>query len=327
MEELLPGLWRIPVPLPGNPLKELNSYFIQGNGENLLIDTGFRMPECRQALCGALAELGARQEETDILLTHLHSDHSGLAPDLIGAGRRIYVGRVDLPYLAHSETWKEDDGSRFLKMGFPPGEVARLHTDNPAQSMAPAPCGQYAALDEGDTLTYGGRTLEAVLTPGHTPGHLCFALREEKVLFTGDHVLFDITPNITDWPELPDALGSYLESLDKMVPFAGWRALPGHRAGGDLSGRTAQLKAHHAQRLAETLDAVRGVPGSTAYGLAGRIRWKIKARNWAEFPLAQKWFAVGECQAHLDRLEALGAVSRTWDGEAWRYEAIKKEAE
>ena len=50
VEETLPNLWRIPVPLPGNPLKELNSYLIMGKGENLLIDTGFRRAECRDAL-------------------------------------------------------------------------------------------------------------------------------------------------------------------------------------------------------------------------------------------------------------------------------------
>lgn len=94
-------------------------------------------------------------------------------------------------------------------------------------------------------------------------------------------------------------------------------------AGGDLARRTAELKEHHAERLTEALDAVRTAPGRTAYELAGRIRWKIRARNWEEFPLAQKWFAVGECQAHLDRLMVLGKVDRLWDGAVWRYQTAE----
>ena len=323
IEQIMPGFWRIPVPLPGNPLKELNSYLIRGQDENLLIDTGFRIEPCRAAITEALTELGVRREETDILLTHLHSDHSGLAPELVGPERRIYVGRVDLPYLANSAVWKKDFGPRFLKMGFSEAEVGRRQTENPAQSMAPGDCDRYFPLDEEETITCGPYTLRAIFTPGHTPGHLCFAMDEERILLTGDHVLFDITPNIATWRELPDALGSYLDSLEKMEAFAAYRALPGHRGGGDLARRTAELKEHHAERLTEALDAVRTAPGRTAYELAGRIRWKIRARNWEEFPLAQKWFAVGECQAHLDRLMVLGKVDRLWDGAVWRYQTAE----
>ena len=73
--EILPGIYRIPVPLTGNPLKELNSYVIRGNGNgdrNVLVDTGFRREECRNAVLEGLKLLGIRMEDTDILLTHLH---------------------------------------------------------------------------------------------------------------------------------------------------------------------------------------------------------------------------------------------------------------
>ena len=51
------GLYRIPVPLPGNPLRELNSYLLRGRERSLLIDTGFRQEEGRRALFAGLAEL------------------------------------------------------------------------------------------------------------------------------------------------------------------------------------------------------------------------------------------------------------------------------
>lgn len=79
VEEVYPGIFRIPVGLPHNPLKELNSYFIPGRDRNLLIDTGFRMEECRADIERGIVELGADMDKTDIFVTHLHSDHAGLA--------------------------------------------------------------------------------------------------------------------------------------------------------------------------------------------------------------------------------------------------------
>ena len=67
-EEIAAGIYRIPVPLVGNPLKELNAYLLKGEDGNLLIDTGFRQPACREALFAGLRELGIRRGETEVLL-------------------------------------------------------------------------------------------------------------------------------------------------------------------------------------------------------------------------------------------------------------------
>lgn len=87
-EELFHNFYRLDVPLPHNPLKNLNSYFLRGqNGaRSLLIDTGFRQDACRSAMQEQLASIGADLDHTDIFLTHLHSDHAGLAPELIRPG-------------------------------------------------------------------------------------------------------------------------------------------------------------------------------------------------------------------------------------------------
>ena len=106
INEILPGIYRIPVPLTGNPLKELNSYVIRGNGNgdrNILVDTGFRREECRNAVLNGLKILGIRMEDTDILLTHLHADHSGNAADLLCEGRTAYIGEIDQVHLTGYE--------------------------------------------------------------------------------------------------------------------------------------------------------------------------------------------------------------------------------
>lgn len=196
-EQIEAGLWRLDIPLVGNPLKNLNSYLLTGE-RNLLIDTGFRQDPCREAMARQLQEIGADPDRTDIFLTHLHSDHAGLAPELIRPGCRIFISGTDLPGLEDAmspERWRRMY-REYERNGFSPEETAQLWCGNPAQN---AGAGQwdpslYTALADGAELTYGGRRLRCILTPGHTPGHLCLYEPERRWLFCGDHVLFHITP-------------------------------------------------------------------------------------------------------------------------------------
>ena len=209
---------------------------------------------------------------------------------------------------------------RFREEGFPRHLMARMNETNPARSMAPPSGGHYEGLADGQILEKGGCRIQCLLMPGHTPGQMCYWLPDRGILFTGDHVLFDITPNITAWPIMPDALGSYLESLNKIRAYEPALTLPGHRKTGDLKARVDQLLCHHRRRLEEALSVVKAHPGRGAYVLAGHMTWKIRASSWEDFPVAQKWFAVGECMSHLDHLTARGQVRReTADGRAVYY--------
>jgi glyoxylase-like metal-dependent hydrolase (beta-lactamase superfamily II) len=312
-EEVWQGIYRIPVPLPNNPLKELNSYLIKGKDRSLLIDTGFRQEACRQALQAGLEELEVCREETDILLTHLHSDHAGLAGEFIAPGRSIYINageQARMEASAKGETWKNSD-ARYLEEGMNPQQLEELHSTNPARALAPLPqFEQYVPLAPGQVLEVGGHKLVAVLTGGHTPGHTSLWLPEEEVMFTGDNVLFDITPNITAWKGVEDSLGDYLATLQSMRDYKVKRALPGHRKSGVFAQRVEELLSHHQARLEEARNIVKRNGGMTAYQITAQMTWKIKASSWETFPLVQKWFAIGECFSHLDRLRVLGEARR-----------------
>ena len=93
-EQLAPGLWRLNIPLEGNPLKNLNSFLITGE-RNLLIDTGFNQPACKRAMDDQLREIGADLNRTDIFLTHLHSDHTGLSTYLHRPGCAVFLSGTD----------------------------------------------------------------------------------------------------------------------------------------------------------------------------------------------------------------------------------------
>lgn len=311
-EEIQPNLWRLEIPLVGNPLKNINSYLITGE-RNLLIDTGFREEPCRKAMDRQLRELKVDLSRTDIFLTHLHSDHSGLSTELHRPGCRILISEPDgKSLITHgSDTYWRAKCDNAVREGFSPEEMRRLWGTNPAKEAAPEIFSHYTYLHGGERLNYGGYRLHCLLTPGHTPGHLCLYDAERKLLFSGDHVLFRITPNICRWAELPDALGSYLDSLNKIRALPVRTVLTGHRReAGNFCTRVDELRAHHVCRIAETLRIVRECPGLNAYQIAGNMAWNIRCRSWEEFPLLQKYFAVSEALSHLDYLEVRGAVAR-----------------
>ncbi len=324
-EEILENIYRIEVPLPKNPLQRLNSYFIRGEESSMIIDTGFRQPECRAALFQALEALHVDRNTLDVFGTHIHSDHIGLAPEVVGPNRKIYLGRGDFHWAASEESdryWELMD-ERFLIEGFPQEELEALAPVNPARNLGPAlDLPQYQVVGNGDVFELGGHRLEVIEAPGHTPGMVCLWMPQEQVMFTADHILFDITPNITMWPNMEDALGSYLESLRKFRQYPVKLALPGHRESGDYHARIDALLEHHDKRVAETLKIVADRPGMSTYEIAGFMTWKIKAKTWAEFPLIQKFFAVGECLSHLDYLRGLGKIVRREKGGYHSYDPL-----
>jgi len=90
IEELLPDLYRVEVPLPRSPLKALNSYIIKGNGRFLIVDTGMNREECLIPMRSALEKLNIDLEKTDFFITHLHADHSGLVGKLSTDSSKVY---------------------------------------------------------------------------------------------------------------------------------------------------------------------------------------------------------------------------------------------
>lgn len=320
-----PDIYQIYIPLPDNPLKNLNCYVLCTEEKTLIIDTGFFMPECLETMKQGLAELGidTNRKKTELFLTHLHSDHIGLAAILMPKGSTIYMGKIDYEYLNNLEKkqyWRKTE-ERFCMEGFPKNSISVLRKTNPARSYAPGEPFDAVTLSDGEEIQVGTYRLRCILTPGHTPGHMCLYLEEKKLMFLGDHVLFDITPNITCWHGIEDSLADYIESLKKMKTFAVETPLPAHRQHDqDLYSRIDTILRHHSFRLENTIRVVEEQKGLTAYEIAGKMRWKMRGRNWDEFPMHQKWFAVGETIAHLDYLRLRNLLVRKEVDGIYRYE-------
>jgi glyoxylase-like metal-dependent hydrolase (beta-lactamase superfamily II) len=313
-------LYRIVVPLPDNPLKEINSYVLTTSDRNLVIDTGMNRPECQEVLEAGLKEIGIDLRRTDFIATHLHADHQGLISTMMRPGSRAYMGAADTPAFrhGHGDTWSKDGfmGNYGARSGFPAEDLEASMQNHPGFKYSSAASVHYTALDETHRFQIGNFDLEVIHTPGHTAGHVCLFDRQRGILFSGDHVLGDITPNIATWSDDGDPLADYLASLEKVRSLDVRLCLPGHRTPvADFQGRIDELVEHHRERADEVVRILEQVGPGNAYDIAGRMTWSIRARSWAEFPVMQRWFATGEAIAHLQYLEGTGRVDRLQDAQ------------
>jgi glyoxylase-like metal-dependent hydrolase (beta-lactamase superfamily II) len=165
------------------------------------------------------------------------------------------------------------------------------------------------AADIGDYL------FECIETPGHTPGHICLYEPSKKIFICGDHILFDITPNITLSTDERNPLEEYLKSLDKVYDLDVELVLPGHRSiFKNQKERIRELKQHHQARLNEVI-SILGKGKQNAFQIASQMTWDIGYKSWDLFPPAQKLFAFGEALAHLKYLEEERKVERQIEGQ------------
>jgi glyoxylase-like metal-dependent hydrolase (beta-lactamase superfamily II) len=309
MEEILPSIYRIEVPLPGSPLRATNSYVIKGAEQSLIVDTGWNREDCMAALVSGLKECGVDSGKSDFFITHMHADHSGLVSILAREGARIYFGRADADVIRSSTPEHWDKMIDFAsKCGFPREELERAIGSHPGRRYSPDNSLTLYVLKDGDMISIGDYLFECIETPGHTAGHICLYEPAKKIFICGDHILFDITPNITLSSETQNPLKEYLVSLDKVYDLDVEFVLPGHRSiFGDQKERIRQLKKHHQTRL-EEVTSILGKGKQNAFQIASQMTWDIVYRSWDSFPPAQKLFAFGEALAHLKYLEEDGEV-------------------
>ena len=225
-EQVMPGVRRL---LCNNPspftFKGTVSYII-GEGKVAIVDPGPDDP----AHIAALLDAVRGETVTHIFVTHTHRDHSPAVPAVKAA-----TGALVLAEGPHRP-------ARPLNVGEPPRLDASNDTDfKPDQSLA-----------DGEVVSGSGFTVEAVTTPGHTANHMAYALKENGVLFSGDHVMAWSTPVVAP----PDgSMGDYMASLDKLRGRNEQIYWPGH--GGAVTSASRFVAAYILHRKAREAAIVR----------------------------------------------------------------------
>ena len=306
--EVYPNIFKNEIPLPKNPLKAINNYIILSESRNLIIDTGFNTAECQIELMKGLEELKVDLKKSDLFITHMHVDHSGLAPALKKLGvQTIYFSQIDGDLL--NQTSERDIFFKELNqiLGLKGGNSSSFGKEFGTRQTEPI---EFTPLSEGNQLELGDYCFEVVDIPGHTPGQIGLYERNHKLFFCGDHILDEITPNITFWGFEEDILATYFKSLKKVYEYEIDYLFTAHRRIiRDHQKRITELLNHHDVRLKEIMDILREgrkTPGE----MAALMHWDLSHKSWDDFPHSQKWFASGEALSHLEHLSHIGLIDR-----------------
>jgi glyoxylase-like metal-dependent hydrolase (beta-lactamase superfamily II) len=326
---IIPGVYKLVVPLPYNPPGATNIYLLRSNDGYLLIDTGWNSDQAFHALSEGLDDVGADFKDIkQVVVTHAHPDHYGLVGKVHELSKaKIYMHRRDeeiFQRYAASEEYIRQSEEWFSHNGVPPREipVARVPSGGPRTTSLPQQPDIF--LDGGETISNGIFDLKVIWTPGHSPGHICLYEPKHKLLFAGDHVLPVIIPNISLPPgSTGNPLADFLKSLALIRNLDVTTVLPAHEnIFHDLKKRIDEIIKHRAVRSDEIMERL-GTGSKTAYEISNLITWMpeyggVKFRDL--MPMDQR-AAVSETLAHLRAITVDGKVKVTTRNSVFYYQS------
>ncbi|WP_226005624.1 MBL fold metallo-hydrolase [Natrinema salinisoli] len=286
-----------------------NAYVLADDAEDelALVDTGIALESVRRDLRDGLAERGYEFADVDdIVLTHFHVDHAGLAGEIQAeSDATVYVHEADAPLVAQDPdavATVEDRRRELLEQWGVPDE-ARTElleflesADIEGRPADPTP------IQDGDRLDVGGRTLETVHAPGHAAGLCCFEIERGDEAFVGDAVLPVYTPNVGGADvRVEHPLEKYVATLERLVDRDYDRVWPGHRDPiEEPTERIETILEHHRERTETILEILNERGPADA--------WTVSAELFGDLEGIHIVHGPGEAFAHLDHLRHEGVV-------------------
>jgi glyoxylase-like metal-dependent hydrolase (beta-lactamase superfamily II) len=276
-ERVLPGVWRLRLPLPWPGVPHGNAWAVAADGGIVLFDTGIGGEGRLRQLDFALAQAGFAVEDIRLVVcTHAHVDHYGLAAPIVEAAgcelwmhpawehvrlladdpaaaleQRLEAARQSGVPLAALERYRESRGT---------GEESGIEAIvEPDRDLVP---GVEVGTDLGPWQVYE--------TPGHTPSHVVLHQPERGLMISGDHLL-GRTVLFFDHGHSPDPVGEFLRSLDTVEPLPVSLCLPGHgRPFRDAGAKIAAARQQTEELLGKVRDSLAGGE-KTAFEIVAEI--------------------------------------------------------
>jgi glyoxylase-like metal-dependent hydrolase (beta-lactamase superfamily II) len=318
-ERVLPGIWRLRLPLPWPGVPHGNAWAVASEGGIVLFDTGMGGKGRMRQLDLALAQAGFGVEDVRLLVcTHSHTDHYGLAAPITEA--------------SGAELWMHPAWEHVRLLADDPAAALEQRIEVARQSGVPlagleryreARSGSETGIDAirvPDLDLLPGVEVETDLgtwqvheTPGHAPSHVVLHQPERKLLISGDHLL-GRTVLFFDYGHSPDPVAEFLSGLDEIEPLEIGLCLPGHgRPFRDPDAKIAEAR----RQVDELLDRVRAALGEgerTAFGIVAEILGPDNVNSPASAWVLQ---IVLSCLDHLAIAGEVVAVDGT-DPQRWR---------
>lgn len=283
------------------------AYLMEGKPLTLL-DTGIATDRTRTQLREGLAEYGYEFSDIEqVVLTHFHPDHAGLAGEIQRAGgATVYAHAADAPLIEQrAEALADLDERRrelFVEWGMPDAEREELLAFLDSHQEIMGEPAEVTAIEGGDRIETGEMVLEVLHTPGHAAGLCCFTF-EGGEAFVGDTILPVYTPNVGGADVRVEApLEKYLDSLRTLTERDFERVWPGHRdAIQEPTERARYILDHHRERTDRVLEVLENGPADA---------WTVSAELFGGLEGIHVMHGPGEAYAHLDHLERAGHVER-----------------
>lgn len=266
--------------------KGTGTYLI-GHGEVAVVDPG---PPLLSHLDDILGALDPGEVVTHAFITHTHSDHSPLTKQL-----KERTGAISYGYGPHGAVREDDpddrvDFSEYISTE-EQDQYRKEYEELPEELKREGADTEFVPdvfLADGDIVHGSTWTIGAIHTPGHCSNHLCFELKEERSLFSGDHVMGWATSVVGP----PDgSMKNYMESLRKLLPFNHDRYWPTHGpAIPNPSDYVSSFISHREEREEQIVSFLRKGPQKIA-DFVPEMYAKYDKRLW--YP------AAGSVHAHL----------------------------
>jgi glyoxylase-like metal-dependent hydrolase (beta-lactamase superfamily II) len=309
---IAPGVWWLRMPLPF-ALDHINLWLLEDGPGWTIIDAGYARADTKGLWERIFAEQLGGLPVIQVIITHYHPDHIGLADWLIRRWQvPWWITEKEWLYARMMSQGADDFGP--LRRSFaqragldePESEIFGQRENSYRRGVPSVPA-SFQRLRDGMTIGIGGREWRVITGEGHAPELACLYCSETGVLISGDQVLPKISPNVSVQAHEPDddPLARYLLSLAKLqtaVP-ADTLVLPSHNLPFlGLHARIKTLAAHHRARCDEVLTAC-SKPKAAIQLLPILFRRALDSH--------QLGFALGEALAHLNYLMHQGSLSRT----------------
>ena len=322
LNEVAAGVHELRLPIPFED-GHVNVFLLPDGGAVDLIDCGMNAPESLALLETAIGEVAPGARLRNLLVTHIHPDHYGAAGVLAHDwGAQLYLHRLEIP-LVHPRYQELDalvaEVHRYLLANGVPevdAEVMQNASRSFAKSVTAAPVA--IPLDGAETLELGGRRLRVEWTPGHSPGHVCLYDPVDRLLFAGDELLPEDTPNIGLHPQsTPNPLADFVTSLTRLAELDPSLVLPAHgRPFTTARKRVDQLVLFHEKRK-DRIGALLGDQTLSAWDIALGL-WGRREHHWEQRLALQEALAHLQAMAEEDRLVKLV----TPDSVRWRANGV-----
>jgi glyoxylase-like metal-dependent hydrolase (beta-lactamase superfamily II) len=320
----LAGVHRLPIPTPF-AVGRVNAYLIEDEPLTL-IDVGPNSGKALDELNAQLAQRGLAIEDLQlIVVTHQHLDHIGLVEIAVEhSGAEVAALGAAARRLAHfdEEAIAEDDFavSVMLRNGIPAEVAEALRSVSSSFHGWGSPVDVTRPLEDGGTIELANRKLDVFHRPGHSPSDTVLWDAETRILFSGDHLLGNVSSNplitlpLDGEKRRVQTLVTYLESLRKTQAMPADIVLGGH--GEPITDHKALIDSRFAstERRKEKIHRLIAERSRTGYELAQAI--------WGNVAVTQAFLTLSEVIGHTDILVNEGRVREADDGSVIRFEAI-----